>query len=43
MEKFVAKIQKPNRVAIPKVIMELEGMKQGDMMRVTLEKVIRKD
>jgi len=42
MEEFVAKIQKPNRVAVPKEIMELEQVKDGDLVRVRLEKILRK-
>lgn len=36
------KVQRPNRIAIPKEVMELEVVKPGDMLRVSLEKVRRK-
>lgn len=37
-ETFLAKIIKNNRVTIPKEIMDVMGLSEGDYLRITIEK-----
>lgn len=39
MEEFVVKLQKQNRIVIPQAQAELMKLKQGDKLRVKIEKV----
>ncbi|MEM2525598.1 MAG: hypothetical protein QXI49_05385 [Candidatus Methanomethylicaceae archaeon] len=39
MESFVAKVQVFNRITIPKKIIEITGIKPGDLVKVNIEKV----
>jgi len=37
-KEFIAKVQKARRVVIPKVICELLGIKEGDVVKVKIER-----
>lgn len=38
-ESFLTKIQVQNRVKVPMIVLEKIGAKEGDMVRMTIEKV----
>ena len=40
-ETFVVRLQAQNRIVIPEAIAELLGLKKGEKLRVSVEKVIR--